>query len=1193
LGDALSSVIISSNDLILEPGSYLVISKDSTVSDYYPFNISFIKISLPALNNTGDAVVIKDSAGFIIDSLYYYPDWGGGGNRSLERISSESPSINPSNWGTSINPYRATPGFPNSLKLKTYDAALSLFYIKEKYGITGEEVNFEICIKNTGTSDLSDITLHIYHDLNADSAAAQTEIIKSYNINHLPAADSIIYSFSYNNYSPGRNYFIAEVLNEDEDIYNNTAFCSFTGIERNIYRNDIVINEIMYAPDGEPEWIEIYNRSGKEVDLMNFRIADKTDTLFLAKSSCIFPPNEYMVISSDSSVAINRNIPSAFLKSSLPSLNNTGDRLMILDSLFNIVDSLEYTPSWGGRNGFSLEKVSPDAVSQDSLNWKTSTNKYRGTPGYINSVSQKEYDAAVAEIVFRPEYPVKGDTVNVSVQIKNHGSKVSDIEFILYNNEEAVYSSLFSITGKDSFMVNDCLTIFNLNNQQNLNAEVILPGDQDTTNNYLSGVTYPGYKTGSIVINEVHFSPAHGEQEWIELYNRSADTIPLKNWQISDVLSSPSVSLIKTDYLFLPGKFLIISADSSLKNYHRFINSDLLICSLPSLNNDADGVVISDERGLTIDSMFYKNITQGKSCERISADISSVLIQNWGSSEDIESSTPGRINSITPKDFDLSAGGLYFNPQYPVLNDTVFISASVRNTGLYNAENFIYTFYYGTPTDTILFTGTVASIPAGDTILISSAVGLTLTHPTTAAFLIGFDSDADPLNNYIEKKLIPGEQEGSVVINEIMYDPDDGYSEWVEILNISPDPINLKNWSISDLVPAPYKSFLTSEDKWIYPGDYYVISTDTTVLQLYPEIKNLITAKFGSLSSVNDGVILYDYRDAVIDVLKYTSKWGGRKGRSLERKSAYFSSADSSNWTTSLSPFKATPGKENSVTGLPDIPRSSVIINEIMYDPSPDNCEFIEIYNRTPDPINIGGWRLQSGNNNYFSISDTTRNLLQGNYMIFSADSSVINKYDFIDQNTISCASTASLGFSNTGTVLLLKDINGNTIDSVCYSPKLHNRNFVVTKNRSLERINPDLSSTIPENWTTSTAAAGATPAEVNSVYTGLNNRISVISVEPNPFSPDNDGWEDFAIINYHLNITAPQLRILIFDSTGRLVRTLADNLASGSDGSVIFDGRDDQGRTLRMGIYILYVEAAGSSGTEAYKSAFVIARRL
>jgi hypothetical protein len=59
-------------------------------------------------------------------------------------------------------------------------------------------------------------------------------------------------------------------------------------------------------------------------------------------------------------------------------------------------------------------------------------------------------------------------------------------------------------------------------------------------------------------------------------------------------------------------------------------------------------------------------------------------------------------------------------------------------------------------------------------------------------------------------------------------------------------------------------------------------------------------------------------------------------------------------------------------------------------------------------------------------------------------------------------------------------------------------------------------------------------------------------------------------------------------------VRTLLNNQRSGSSGSVIFDGRDDTGEALRIGIYIIFLEAIneGSGVVENIKTV-VVARKL
>jgi hypothetical protein len=105
----------------------------------------------------------------------------------------------------------------------------------------------------------------------------------------------------------------------------------------------------------------------------------------------------------------------------------------------------------------------------------------------------------------------------------------------------------------------------------------------------------------------------------------------------------------------------------------------------------------------------------------------------------------------------------------------------------------------------------------------------------------------------------------------------------------------------------------------------------------------------------------------------------------------------------------------------------------------------------------------------------------------------------------------------------------------------------------------------------------------------------SSISVNPNPFSPDNDGFEDCTIINYSLKIPFSQVNIKIYDSRGRLVRVLANNMASGSTSSVIFNGLGDDGLPLRMGIYIIFLEALNNitGQNEILKTTVVVARKL
>jgi hypothetical protein len=77
--------------------------------------------------------------------------------------------------------------------------------------------------------------------------------------------------------------------------------------------------------------------------------------------------------------------------------------------------------------------------------------------------------------------------------------------------------------------------------------------------------------------------------------------------------------------------------------------------------------------------------------------------------------------------------------------------------------------------------------------------------------------------------------------------------------------------------------------------------------------------------------------------------------------------------------------------------------------------------------------------------------------------------------------------------------------------------------------------------------------------------------MSPNPFSPNNHTFENFTIINYNFTQNSSEVRIKIFDSKGRLVRTLLNNQPSGSSGSVIFDIDPPEAEWYRFALSFLF----------------------
>jgi hypothetical protein len=1213
--DNSSTITITNKDKIIENKSFIVLSRDSSILNFYSIPVEIVVLNLPTLNNSGDDAVIKDSLGIVIDSLHYLPEWGGNsGGKSLERISAEINSNILSNWGTSESSTKATPGVINSLTPKDFDIKITSFNSEKDYSLIEEKINFTVRVKNSGIKTSDNFTIKIYNDTDADSIPQASELIAEVAGLPLPGNDSSEYNFLIKNFIKGENYFIAYAeMISDQDTTNNFAFTKITGVVVNEIRNDIIINEFMYAPSSpEPEWIELYNRSNKIINLKNFSIADNNDTLSVISNSILINPGDYFVISDDSTIHNFYNIISGISYKNFPALNNSGDKIILLDSLNRVIDSLKYFSGWGGSNGKSLERISYDLPSADSSSWKTSSSRYKATPGYINSVTEKDFDLQLSGVLFSPPLPVFGDEVSVSVKVINIGKGDAQFSLQLFNDIDldslpdqlvSEISSL-SILAGDSAIYSMNYTIPDLQNIKGFFALINFNADEDTSNNYFYSRIKPGYPSSALVINEVMFTPAGGEPEWVEIYNKSTDSINLKWWSITDVLTTPASCRINRDVFIKPGSYILLAKDSSVQYYHRLIPSEIIVLNLPSFNNDIDGVVLKDDRGAVIDSLLYYSEWGGNggySLERKEINVSSNLSLNWSSSIDIEQSTPGRINSITPKQYDLSIAEISYDPRFPIFGDNIFISVKIKNNSSFTADNFSVEFYFDSDSnstiDQLLERKINLNLQPEDSITVKTTNSLqNLQNKILTAVRIYFKNDEDTLNNYAEKFIQPGCSPNSVLINEVMYDPQKNEPEWFEIINTGPDSVNLRNWSVSDILSTPTKSFITSEDFFIHSNEYIIISKDTSIKVIYPDLSSkILTANFGTLGNTTDGIMIYDFRDGIIDSLTYKSSWGGKNGFSLERISLSAATNDSSNWVTSLSNHRCTPGKENSIMSVPDFEREQIIINEIMFDPDIDNSEFIEFFNKGDSEINIGGWLIEDEKANFYKLSDTSFIIDPKSYFLLIADSLTLHKYNLNGFTNKTVLGASSLGLVNAGELILLKDAKRNTIDSVLYSDKWHNKNILITKNKSIERINPGISGNDQFNWSTSVSPEGGTPGYQNSIFTSNLNKESQISVSPNPFSPDNDGLEDFTLINYNLTQTTAQVRIKIFDSKGRLVRTLINNQASASSGSIVFNGLEDDGRAMRIGIYIIFLEALNENSgvVETLKTTVVVARKL
>lgn len=717
-----------------------------------------------------------------------------------------------------------------------------------------------------------------------------------------------------------------------------------------------------------------------------------------------------------------------------------------------------------------------------------------------------------------------------------------------------------------------------------------------------------------VLINEVMYAPQISSNEWFELVNISDSSVNLMNWKWRDAASgNPVRTITSVNALLSPGQFAVVCQDSvQFKNQFPYVIGRIIQSQgWNSLNNSGnENVVIYNSYGVISDSLTYNNNwggNSGFSLERKSLSVITNIQSNWGTCIDTSKGTPLRKNSISPYLFDLKMSSFNISPVSPFVGDTLFLKFVVKNTGLNALNSFNLKIFNDINFD---------SIPAVSELIISIPFSGILNSGDSASFthlifppdsgrkqfigLADFPQDSNYSDNKIVKSVYVRSVNvtGNIIFNEIMHSPSNNEPEWVEIFNKTGNPVNLKNWKISDSSSFSSPVLIIGSDKIINPDEFFVIAKSSSIINFHPSFdttKLIIVSSLPSLNNDRDIVYLFDPNLNLVDFVPYKSSWGGNNGYSLERKSYLSSSSDSLNWFTSLDCEKSTPGRINSFSSLQSYAKNSIVINEVMYDPFVNESEWLELINVSPDNIYLNGWSLSSSNNK-FSLFDTCTLVLAPNgFLVLSSDSSIYNRFSYLRENNIKVVKNSSLVLKNEGDCLKIKDALSNVIDSICYSPSWHNRNLASSKGISLERINPFISGNSRSNWNSCTMPSGGTPGLKNSIYTASVELSSSMNISPNPFSPDGDGFQDFTIINYKLKSAVSQIRIKIFDVKGRLVRTLINNSVSGSEASVIFDGKGDNGENLRIGIYIVFLESINDIGgtVEQIKSTLVIAAKL
>lgn len=272
---------------------------------------------------------------------------------------------------------------------------------------------------------------------------------------------------------------------------------------------------------------------------------------------------------------------------------------------------------------------------------------------------------------------------------------------------------------------------------------------------------------------------------------------------------------------------------------------------------------------------------------------------------------------------------------------------------------------------------------------------------------------------------------------------------------------------------------------------------------------------------------------------------------------------------------------------------STIVINEILANEpgSLTSLEWVELYNSGASAIDLKDWKFIEENDttvitNSILIGGKSYLVLARRLVTALGDSVSFEAHwgdasgvwgDSPEENFP--ALEAKMSLTNSGGTVSLVDNSGN-LQSFTWNKDFGDK-------ISWEKIDP-LGPDSLSNWWRCVDPQGATPGRENSVHTTFSSNIQ-LKLSPNPFSPDGDGFDDELIIDYQIPLGS-NLTLKIYDVKGRLVRTLMNDQPAVS-GKTIWDGKNDAGKIVRTGIYVLFVQITGEH-KESKKAAISVVKK-
>ncbi len=422
---------------------------------------------------------------------------------------------------------------------------------------------------------------------------------------------------------------------------------------------------------------------------------------------------------------------------------------------------------------------------------------------------------------------------------------------------------------------------------------------------------------GDVLINEFVCDPSPvvgmPEVEFVEVYNRSNKIFDLQSWQLGDESSDGTVQ----QAWLLPGEYRVLTTTAYADSFANAV----AVTGFPNLNNAGDHIVLTSDLGVAIDSIVYTDDWYqddnkdggGYSIERINPNDPCTDISDWAASNDPSGGTPGAQNSIFDTTPDTQAPGILQTVALAPNFLEVYFTEAMDSTSLSDAIVTI------NPTLTIQNNYVLEAYPSMLTLQFQENLATSELYNITLENVADCWSNTANLNGVFA---LPATVEpGDLIINEILFNPVTGGSDYVELYNNSDKLLDVNLLEMANLDNDTISNNEVIESNYLlFPGEYVVITEDSSqIQQYYPAavLGRFVESDLPTYSN-DEGTVYLINGNQIIDAVSYFDDWhfqlmDSDDGKSLERIEPDGSSNSSSNWHTAAESIGfGTPGAENS-----------------------------------------------------------------------------------------------------------------------------------------------------------------------------------------------------------------------------------------------------------------------------------------